>query len=88
MKLNLLADVAKFGQGLTQAENDTKSFSSKIGKYSKAMAKSFAIAGAAAGAYAIKIGIDGARAAVEDEASQKQLAEALRNTARSPLVHF
>jgi len=80
MKLNLLADVAKFGQGLTQAENDTKSFSSKIGKYSKAMAKSFAIAGAAAGAYAIKIGIDGARAAVEDEASQKQLAEALRNT--------
>ena len=80
MKLNLLADVAKFGQGLTQAENDTKSFSSKIGKYSKAMAKSFAIAGAAAGAYAIKIGIDGARAAVEDEASQKQLAEALKNT--------
>lgn len=80
MKLNLLADVAKFGQGLTQAENDTKSFSSKIGKYSKAMAKSFAIAGAAAGAYAIKIGIDGVKAAVEDEASQKQLAEALKNT--------
>jgi len=80
MKLNLLADVAKFGQGLTQAENDTKSFSSKIGKYSKAMAKSFAIAAAAAGAYAIKIGIDGVKAAVEDEASQKQLAEALKNT--------
>jgi len=44
------------------------------------MAKSFAVAGAAAGAYAIKIGIDGVKAAVEDEASQKQLAEALRNT--------
>lgn len=80
MKLNLLADVAQFGRGLIEAEKDTKSFSSKIGKYSKAMAKSFAVAGAAAGAYAIKIGIDGVKAAVEDEASQKQLAEALRNT--------
>jgi len=80
MKLNLLADVAKFGQGLMEAEKETKSFSSKIGKYSKAMAKSFAVAGAAAGAYAIKIGIDGVKAAVEDEASQKQLAEALKNT--------
>lgn len=80
MKLNLLADVAQFGRGLMQAENDTKSFSSKIGKYSKAMAKSFAIAGAAAGAYAIKIGIDGVKAAVEDEASQKKLAQALKNT--------
>ena len=80
MKLNLLADVAKFGQGLMEAEKETKSFSSKVSKYSKAMAKSFAVAGAAAGAYAIKIGIDGVKAAVEDEASQKQLAEALKNT--------
>ena len=80
MKLNLLADVAQFGRGLIEAEKETKSFSSKIGKYSKAMAKSFAIAGAAAGAYAIKIGIDGVKAAVADEASQKQLAEALKNT--------
>jgi hypothetical protein len=80
MKLNLLADVAQFGRGLMTAENDAKSFSSKINKYSKAMAKSFALAGAAAGAYAIKIGIDGVKAAVEDEASQKQLAQALKNT--------
>ena len=80
LKLSLLADVQKFLSGMDKADNATKSFSGQIGKYSKAMAKSFAIAGAAAGAYAIKIGIDGARAAVEDEASQKQLAEALKNT--------
>ena len=80
LKLSLLADVNKFLAGMDQADNATKSFSSKVGKYSKAMAKSFAIAGAAAGAYAIKIGIDGVKAAVEDEASQKQLAEALKNT--------
>jgi hypothetical protein len=44
------------------------------------MAKSFAIAGAAAGAYAIKLGIDGVQAAIEDEQSQVKLAQALRNT--------
>lgn len=80
LKLSLLADVNKFLDGMDKADNATKSFSSKVGKYSKAMAKSFAVAGAAAGAYAIKIGIDGVKAAVEDEASQKQLAEALKNT--------
>jgi len=80
LKLSLLADVDKFLRGMDQADNATKSFSSQIGKYSKAMAKSFALAGVAAGAYAIKLGIDGVKAAVEDEASQKQLAIALKNT--------
>jgi hypothetical protein len=80
LKLSLLADVNKFLDGMDKADNSTKSFSSKVSKYSKAMAKSFAVAGAAAGAYALKIGIEGARAAVEDEKSQRQLAEALRNT--------
>jgi hypothetical protein len=88
LKLSLLADVQKFLSGMDKADNSTKSFSNKVAKYSKAMAKSFAVAGAAAGAYAIKIGIDGVKAAVEDEASQKQLAEALRNTtnATDPLI--
>jgi hypothetical protein len=80
LKLSLLADVQKFLDGMDRADNSTKSFSSKVGKYSKAMAKSFAIAGAAAGAYAIKLGIDGVQAAIEDEQSQVKLAQALRNT--------
>jgi hypothetical protein len=80
LKLALLADVNKFLGGMNEAEMGTKGLNDKIGKYSKAMAKSFAIAGAAAGAYAIKLGIDGVKAAVEDEASQKQLAIALKNT--------
>jgi hypothetical protein len=80
LKLSLLADVQKFLDGMDKADNSTKSFSSKVGKYSKAMAKSFAIAGAAAGAYAIKLGIDGVQAAIEDEQSQVKLAQALRNT--------
>jgi hypothetical protein len=83
LKLSLLADVNKFLDGMDKADNSTKSFSSKIGKYSKAMAKSFAIAGAAAGAYAIKLGIDGVKSAVEDEQSQIKLAQALRNTTKA-----
>jgi hypothetical protein len=80
LKLSLLADVNKFLNGMDKADKKTKGFSSSIGKYSKAMAKSFALAGAAAGAYAIKLGVDGVKAAVEDELSQKKLAQALKNT--------
>ena len=80
LKLNLLADVDQFNKSLKNADDSTNSFSKKIGKYSKAMAKSFAIAGVAAGAYAIKLGVDGVNAAIEDEKSQATLAQALKNT--------
>jgi hypothetical protein len=83
LKLSLLADVNKFLAGMDKADKGTKSFSSSIGKYSKAMAKSFAVAGAAAGAYALKLGVDGVKAAVEDELSQAKLAQALRNTTKA-----
>ncbi len=83
MKLNLLADVSQFGKSLTSADKKTQSFSKRIGGYSKAMAKSFAVAGAAAGAYAIKLGVDGVKAAIEDEQSQVLLAKALRNTTKA-----
>jgi len=80
LKLNLLADVDQFGRSLAKADNDTKGFSKNISKYGKIAAGALLAAGAAAGAYAIKLGIDGVKAAVEDEKSQVQLAEALRNT--------
>jgi hypothetical protein len=63
LKLSLLADVQKFLAGMDKAEKETKNFSSSVGKYSKAMAASFAVAGAAAGAYAVKIGVDAVKAA-------------------------
>ena len=80
LKLNLLADVDQFGRSLAKADNDAKGFAGGLKKYGKIAAAAFVAAGAAAGAYAIKIGIDGVKAAVEDEQSQKQLAEALKNT--------
>jgi hypothetical protein len=80
LKLNLLADVDQFGRSLNKADNDTKGFAGNLKKYGKIAAGAFIAAGAAAGAYAIKIGIDGVKAAIEDEASQKLLAVALKNT--------
>jgi hypothetical protein len=75
MKLNLLADVSKFSTGINTADKKTKGFSNSIGKYSKAIAKSFAVASAAAGAMAIKIGIDSVKAAsdLNEEVSKAEI---------------
>jgi hypothetical protein len=80
LKLNLLADVDQFNRQLNKADNDVKGFSGNLKKYGKMAAGAFVAAGAAAGAYAIKIGIEGVQAAIEDEKSQKLLAKALQNT--------
>jgi hypothetical protein len=80
LKLNLLADVDQFGRSLNKADNDTKGFANSVKKYGKIAAAAFVVAGAAAAAYAVKIGIDGVKAAIEDEQSQKLLAQALKNT--------
>jgi uncharacterized protein YukE len=63
MKLNLLADVGNFSKGLVTADEDTTKFSKKVLDRSKKMAKAFALVGAAAGAMAIKLGVDAAKAA-------------------------
>ena len=83
LKLNLLADVDKFGKGLRQAGQDTQTFGGKVAKFGKIAGTAFAAAGAAAATYAIKIGVDGVKAAIEDEQSQLKLAEALKNTTKA-----
>ena len=83
LKLNLLADVSQFGKTLKTADNDTRSFSNKMKGYGKVAAKAFAVAGIAAGAFAIKIGVDGVKAAIEDEVSQKKLATTLKNVTKA-----
>lgn len=79
LKLNLLADVDQFGRSLAQADNDTKGFTKSVTKYGKMAAAAFTVAAAAAGAYAIKLGIDGVKAAVEDEKSQATLVNTMKN---------
>ena len=63
LKLNLLADVDQFTRGMKGAKGDIDSLGYKIGAFSKQAAKYFAVAAAAAGAFAIKIGIDSVKAA-------------------------
>jgi len=79
LKLSILADVDQLKKSLNAANTDVDSSSTKMLDFGKKAGLAFAAAGAAAGAYAIKIGIDGVKAAIEDQASQNKLALALEN---------
>ena len=79
LTLKLLADVDNFTKGLNKADNETETFGDKVKGFGVKAGAAFAAAGAAAAAYAGKLAIDGVKAAIEDEASQLRLANALRN---------
>ena len=79
LKLSILADVDQLKKSLTSANSDVENSSSKLGDFSKKAGLAFAAAAAAAGAYAIKLAVDGVKAAIEDEAAQVRLATALKN---------
>jgi hypothetical protein len=79
LKLSILADVDQLKKSLSTANSDVENSSSKLGEFSKKAGVAFAAAAAAAGAYAIKLAVDGVKAAIEDEAAQVRLATALKN---------
>jgi hypothetical protein len=79
LKLSILADVDQLNKSLKAANNDVENSSSKIGDFGKKAGLAFAAAGVAAAAYAVKIGVDGVKAAIADEAAQTRLATALKN---------
>jgi hypothetical protein len=78
LKLTILGDVDNLTKSLKTAETDTDTFGNKITQTGKVIGAAFVAAAAAAGAYAIKIGIDGVKAAIEDEKAQLQLATAIK----------
>ena len=79
LKLSILADVDQLKKSLAQGEKDAQSFGDKMGDVGKKVGAAFALAAVAAAAYAVKIGIDGVKSAIEDEAAQLRLANALKN---------
>jgi hypothetical protein len=79
LKLSILADVDNLKKGLTDAGTDTETFGGKLSGFGKAAGAAFAVAGAAALAYAGTLLVDGVKAAVEDEAAQVKLATAIKN---------
>jgi hypothetical protein len=78
LKLSILADVDDLKKKLGEADNAVESNASKISEFGKKAAAAFAVAAAAAVAYGTKLAIDGVKAAIEDEAAQLRLANALK----------
>ena len=79
LKLSILGDVTNLNKSLKTADNDVAGFAGGLEKFSARAGKAFALAGAAAVAYAGKLAIDGVKAAIEDEAAQAKLATTLQN---------
>ena len=79
LKLSILADVDQLKKSLNSANADVEGSSTKLGDFSKKAGLAVAAAGAAAGAYAVKLAVDGVKSAIEDEAAQIRLATSLKN---------
>jgi hypothetical protein len=79
----LAADVSKLNRQLKSAQSDLNIFSNGIGgvagKLSNLMGPALIGAAAAAGAFAVKLGVDGVKAALEDAASIDKLTQTLEN---------
>lgn len=72
----LAADLKKFNNGLDNASRGLKGFS---GNLTSMVGPALLATAAAAGALAIKFGVDGLKAAIEDEAALNKLAQTLTN---------
>jgi len=79
LKLSILADVDDLNKKLKAANGDVQNSATNMEKFGKVAAAAFAAAATAAAAYAVKIGVDGVKAAIADEQSQVKLASALKN---------
>jgi hypothetical protein len=79
LKLSILADVDNLKKGLSTASTETESFGGKLGDFGAKAGAAFAVAGAAALAYAGVLLVDGVKSAIEDEAAQAKLATTLKN---------
>jgi hypothetical protein len=78
LKLSILADIDDLKKKLDSANNDVENSSNKLTKFGEMAKGAFIAAAIAASAYAVKIGVDGVKAAIEDEQAQLRLAGALR----------
>ncbi|NDB67547.1 MAG: hypothetical protein EB015_05970 [Methylocystaceae bacterium] len=79
LKLSILADVDDLKKKLDDGSKEVEGFGGKLEKFGKVAAAAFAAAAVAAAAYAGKLAIEGVKAAIEDEAAQNRLANALKN---------
>jgi hypothetical protein len=76
LTLKLLADTADFQKKLSAGSKDIDSIGERAAEFGKKAALAFAVAGAAIGAFAVSA----VKAAAEDEAAQRKLAETIKST--------
>jgi hypothetical protein len=79
LKLSILADIDNLKKNLGSGSKEVEGFGSKLGGFAKKAGTAFAVAGAAAAAYAGTLLVDGVKSAIEDEAAQAKLATTLKN---------
>jgi hypothetical protein len=72
----LAADLKKFNSGMDDAARKAQGFGGTLSNF---LGPALIGAGAAAGALAVKLGVDGVKAAAEDEAAAAKLAQTLQN---------
>ena len=73
----------QIGADTARLKRDMKKADGIVGKFTTAAKYGLASAAAAAGAFAFKLGVDGVKAAIADQASQVKLATALENTTKA-----
>lgn len=76
LTLKLLADTADFQKKLADGSKDVESIGDRVTEFGKKAAAAFAVVSAAVGAFAVSA----VKAAAEDEAAQKQLANTIQVT--------
>jgi hypothetical protein len=79
VKITFDADFDDLKKGIKGGQDEIEGFGSKVGEFGKKAAVAFAVAAAAAAAYAGKLLIDGVKSAIADEAAQARLATTLQN---------
>lgn len=79
VKITFDADFDELKKGVKGAQGEVEGFNSKMGDFAKKAGKAFAIAGAAAIAYAGVLLVDGVKSAIADQAAQDKLATSLKN---------
>ena len=79
VKITFDADFDELKRGVAGAENEVQSFGDKMGKFGKMAGAAFAVAGAAALAYAGVLLKQGVESAIADEQAQAKLATTLQN---------
>lgn len=67
-------------KGSKEAQRDIAKLGKNFDAFAKKATKAFGLAAAASAAFAVKLGVDSVKAAIEDQKSQALLANSLRNT--------